>query len=139
MLLLRYSYSYFFFLTIPRPPTPTRTATLFPTRRSADLPRPLSAPAGQIRISGETLDRAARAILAKVPKGYGMTKEEARTYAMEAVGQPGGAVPMPRSAGIHPTDRDRHNAPLTSDSDDDVLDRTPAQKGKSASQRLTPA
>src|SRR3546814_19257453 len=89
MLLLRYSYSYFFFLTIPRPPTPTRTATLFPTRRSADLPRPLSAPAGQIRISGETLDRAARAILAKVPKGYGMTMEEARTYAMEAVGQAG--------------------------------------------------
>src|SRR3546814_17562418 len=115
MLLLRYSYSYFFFLTIPRPPTPTRTATLFPTRRSADLPRPLSAPAGQIRISGETLDRAARAILAKVPKGYGMTMEEARTYAMEAVGQAGVAVLMPRSAGISAYDRDRHTVTLSFD------------------------
>src|SRR3546814_19088784 len=47
--------------------------------RTISYPRPLSAPAGQIRISGETLDRAARAILAKVPKGYGMTMEEARS------------------------------------------------------------
>src|SRR3546814_2551248 len=33
--------------------------------RTISYPRPLSAPAGQIRISGETLDRAARAILAR--------------------------------------------------------------------------
>src|SRR3546814_13784667 len=86
-------------------------------------PRPLSAPPGQIRISGETLERAARAILAKVPKGYGMTMEEARTYAMEAVGQAGVAVLMPRSAGISAYDRDRHTVTLSFDSDDDEIGR----------------